>query len=160
MRLHGLGEGSVCGGGHPGPLHGILRKRLGALEARAVAVGPHDELARGPKSVAQPLDQRPLGSDHDEIRRQSAAQLDQPVVVIHPNGPQRRAIGRARIAGRHMHLALRREPPRERVLPSTAADHQTPHTRNLPVCVASSSSRPHRLPHASAGCIFVGKTRL
>ena len=67
VKLVGLGEGAVAGGGHAGVDEHLLHPRLGALEAGAVGTGAEHQAAGGPQLVGQAGDQRCLGPDDVEI---------------------------------------------------------------------------------------------
>ena len=55
------------GGGHAGGGDQLLHPRLRPLEPGAVGAGAEHELPRGPQAVGQPVDERRLGPDHDEV---------------------------------------------------------------------------------------------
>ena len=63
----GVVEGAVARGGHAGRQRQLLHLRLRALEPGAVGAGAEHELARRPQPVGEPVDERLLRSDHEQV---------------------------------------------------------------------------------------------
>src|SRR5690606_37944522 len=109
VRLLGACEGAVAGRGHARLDEQLLHPRLGPLQACAVGTRPEHEPPRGTQSVGEPVDERGLRADHEQVgldllRRRRHRARD------------------ARVAGRHHHLGAAPEHVGERVLAATAAD--------------------------------------
>ena len=62
-----LGEGAVAGGGHAGGRQQLLHVRLGALDLGAVGPRAEHQLALGAQPVGQPVHQRGLRPDHEQV---------------------------------------------------------------------------------------------
>ena len=129
-RLDVLDE-RVRGGGDAGRGHDLLGVGLRALEPRGGGDGAEAADAGGEQGVGEPVDERRLRPDDDEVDLRRAGRGGERVGIVRGRVERPRVAADSRVAGRAQDLGrLRRaqQRPDERVLAPAGPDDEDPHT--------------------------------